>query len=76
MDTTDQDIPKELKMEISWTKTTNKGFPYVNEDNDDAILKIRVNDFPDEPLYTLIKANRPICSFDNWPPQWKRTHQK
>ena len=32
-------------------------------------LKVRINDFPDEPMFTLVSANGQI-DFDDWPPQW------
>jgi hypothetical protein len=33
---------------------------------------IRLNDFPDEPMYTLLIDGQAIIHFDNWPSFWKR----
>lgn len=33
-------------------------------------LKVRLNDFPDEPLYSLICNGRVVIHFDNWPGFW------
>ena len=34
---------------------------------------IRVNDFPEEQLYTLFVNDDDLGSFDEWPRQWSRT---
>jgi len=31
---------------------------------------IRLNNFPDEPLFTLLIAGAEILHFDDWPKQW------
>jgi hypothetical protein len=33
---------------------------------------VRVNDFPAEPIYTLIMGERPIGEFDGWPEARRR----
>lgn len=33
---------------------------------------VRLNDFPDEPLYTLIIDDKEVVHFDNWPQDWKK----
>jgi hypothetical protein len=33
---------------------------------------IRLNDFPDEPLCTLIVDGYEIIHFNDWPPEWKK----
>jgi hypothetical protein len=33
---------------------------------------IRVNEFPDEPLYTLVENGAKIGDFDDWPATWQR----
>lgn len=39
---------------------------------DGSIWKVVLNDFPDEPLYTIYVGEKPIMSFNNWPDEiWK-----
>ncbi len=33
---------------------------------------IRINDFPQQPLYTLLINGVAQCDFDNWPACWQR----
>ena len=56
---------------IRWIKTADEYFPYEAEVNG-CRLRLRVNDFPDEPLYTLIVEERVSESFDDFPPTWIR----
>jgi hypothetical protein len=37
---------------------------------DGKIWTIRLNDFPDEPLYTLLIDGFEIIHFDDWPEWW------
>jgi hypothetical protein len=39
---------------------------------DGARWTIRMNDFPAEPLYTLLINGQPIIHFNNWPSFWKK----
>ena len=33
---------------------------------------VRINDFPEEPMYTLFICEEEIVSFDDWPNEWIR----
>jgi len=33
---------------------------------------IRLNDFPDEPAYTVLIDGDEVMHFDDWPPVWTR----
>ena len=46
-------------------------FPYVAV-GEHGRVKIRINDFPAEPLYSLIADDVVLCDFDQWPPNWQR----
>ncbi len=35
-------------------------------------LRLRMNDFPDEQLYTLFADGKSVAEFDDWPSRWLR----
>ena len=41
-------------------------------DVDGARWSIRLNDFPDEPLYSLLINGDEVMHFDDWPEIWIR----
>lgn len=60
-----------LNAEIAWKKGRNPVFPYVvNFEGVNCI--IRINDFPEEALYTLIIEDGETLDFDEWPAHWDR----
>jgi hypothetical protein len=65
------DIDKVMALELVWTMTNNPELPYFCEFNNHE-LEVRINDYPAEPFYTLLKDNKVLCSFDSWPPLWKK----
>ncbi|MGB1251884.1 MAG: hypothetical protein ACPG8W_14790 [Candidatus Promineifilaceae bacterium] len=56
---------------VVWHKTTSAEFPYMACVGD-AAWKIRLNDFPEEDLYTLMIDGQSIADFNDWPEAWKR----
>jgi len=56
---------------INWNKTTDPLYPYTAIYKD-RNLKLRLNDFPEEPMYTLFVDGETIESFDEWPSIWTR----
>jgi hypothetical protein len=60
-----------LRRNLRWKKTDNAEFVYTAVDPCEGVLVIRLNDFPAEPLYTLLCDRVPIESVDNWPPAWQ-----
>ncbi|MBI4140650.1 hypothetical protein HY485_02315 [Candidatus Woesearchaeota archaeon] len=64
-------VRKYFKINIVWSHTNNPELQYqANVDKDKLVL--RINDFPDEPLYTLVVNDLPLTSFSDWPENWKR----
>lgn len=61
-----------LRRPLDWRRAAGSAeFPY--EAMVDGLLwRIRVNDFPAEPLYTLLIADEEIGDLDDWPPSWRR----
>lgn len=56
---------------IRWENTGDPFFPYEAK-ADGKLLKIQLNDFPDEIMYTLVVDGEPRDEFDNWPETWSR----
>lgn len=56
---------------ITWRKTTDPEYPYETN-HASHTLTVRLNDFPQEHLYTLIVDSKPVTSFDDWPDTWTR----
>ncbi len=60
-----------LAEKIVWRKTSDPKHPYAAEVEGEKCI-IRLNDFPDEHLYTLIVNEVEVADFDNWSAQWGR----
>ena len=60
-----------LEEEVKWKECADPNYPYEAKINEDKLV-IRLNDFPDESLYTLIVNNKEVSRFDDWPKQWSR----
>ncbi len=56
---------------IRWEHSGDGEFPYHAE-VDGRTLTVRVNDFPAEPLYTLIVDGDELVDLDDWPTVWRR----
>lgn len=64
------DFPWLFDDEVVWEKLPGPGlFRYKSwvKAND---WRIRLNDFPDEPLFTLLVNGQEIIHFNDWPRQW------
>jgi hypothetical protein len=58
-----------VREEVGWVATKDPIFPFWSSVNGENWI-IRVNDFPDEHLYTLMINGQEDQSFDHWPEQW------
>ncbi len=63
--------PSFAGMAVTWQHTGDGEVPYRATVNG-AELLVRVNDFPDEPLYTLLVNGRVACDLEDWPAGWTR----
>ena len=59
------------ELAIEWRHTGDGEFPYRAE-VDGHTLVIRVNDFPAEPLYTLLVDDQEAEDLEDWPAAWRR----
>lgn len=64
-----------LEEQVTWTRKEDPNYPYEAWSDGDKLV-IRLNDFPDENLYTLIVNEKEVASFDDWPKQWKRSKKQ
>lgn len=58
-----------VKMPIKWSHTGD-AFVQFTATAGDRTLTVRVNDFPDEPLYTLLSDGRKLVDLEEWPALW------
>lgn len=56
---------------LVWMPTGDGEFPYRSS-VEGRTLTIRVNDFPAEPLYTLIAEGDEISDLEDWPAAWHK----
>ncbi len=61
-----------FEKQIKWEQNNdpdNIDFPYKKEINN-LVWKIKLNNFPEEPMYTLYIDNKAILTFDDMPTTW------
>jgi len=64
-------LSSHLKHAVTWTRTDRAEFPYGAEVNGQN-WQIRINNFPEEKLYSLLVQGQVVGSFDDWPSHWQR----
>lgn len=67
------DLPSLLGTPIAWTATDDLEMPW-RATFGGRTLMLRMNDFPDETLYSLLVDGAVVGSFDDWPSVWTRTN--
>lgn len=60
-----------LARELAWQRTDDLERPWATT-FDAATYRIRLNDFPDAFLYTLLHDDTPLGGFNDWPENWSR----
>jgi hypothetical protein len=70
---TDESIPLGdcLNAKLTWWRTKDQ-MAFWRADARPDTWTVRVNDFPEDHLYTLLINDREIGNFDEWPAQWLR----
>jgi hypothetical protein len=66
-----QEMQARLESEVTWTATGNVDVPWSAMVNGER-WEVRLNDFPDEVMYTLIVDGVIVDDFHDWPPPWRR----
>ena len=60
-----------LAREVAWSPTGDPGAPWA-ADVEGARWRVRLNDFPDEIMYTLLVNDAAAGNFHDWPERWRR----
>lgn len=60
-----------LAESIDWKRTADPRHPFAAKFEGEKCV-IRLNDFPDEHLYTLIVDGEEVVAFDDWSASWNR----
>ena len=60
-----------LARRVEWTRARDSHMPWSTE-MDGQRWQVRLNDFPDEPMYSLLVDGAEQGSFHDWPETWKR----
>ena len=63
-----------LEERVAWVQTDDAGEPWRSQVGLHT-WTVRVNDFPEEHMYTLLINGRVLGSFDDWPTQWSVSDQ-
>lgn len=67
----DRRAQSNLKDNLDWHRGRDPNFPYEARVNGDKLV-VRLNDFPDATLYTLLVNDEEAADFDDWPDHWTR----
>jgi hypothetical protein len=65
------ELGDKLARELSWRSTGDPSHPWAAE-VDGNEWRVRINDFPDELMYSLIIGAEPAGDFHDWPETWQR----
>ena len=60
-----------IRSDVTWQSTHDPEQPYQAVVSG-VTWQIRLNDFPAQPLYTLLIDGQPIGDLDDWPAAWTR----
>lgn len=66
-----------LTKSLTWERNEHTSvFPAYRTAYNNRELVIRVNNFPEEHLYTLMEKDKDLISFDDWPKCWHRDYRQ
>ncbi len=64
-------VARLLTRPLPWTSTGDGEHPYRAEEDGHTYV-LRVDDFPAEPLYTLLADGDELADLEDWPAAWRR----
>ena len=65
------ELSERLTRELSWRATEDVDHPWTSEVGGET-WRVRLNDFPDDLMYTLLIDDAIIGKFHDWPEAWQR----
>ena len=69
------ELGTKLVRELSWSMTDDPEHPWSTK-VDGKRWQIRLNDFPDDFMYSLLIDGKEVGDFHDWPETWKRDYVK
>jgi hypothetical protein len=67
------DVPEYRGKQLLWKELQGVPGGYIFQTNVESMLwKVRLNNFPDEPLYTLVVNGEDVIHFNEWPKEWEK----
>jgi hypothetical protein len=67
----DKEVQARLRQHVAWRPTADLFIPW-NSEVDGQRWEVRINDFPDEYMYSLLIDGTLIGDFHDWPEPWDR----
>jgi hypothetical protein len=68
-------LSQRLDTTVGWTSAGDLNFPWsaqIPAENGEEHWRVRINDFPDEYMYSLLVGEEVIGDFHDWPVAWTR----
>lgn len=66
------ELGEALARKLTWGSTDDPAHPWAT-DVDAHCWRVRINDFPDEVMYSMIIGSQNAGDFHDWPDTWRRT---
>jgi hypothetical protein len=66
------ELGDKLARALSWRSTDDPIYPWAAEVDGNS-WRVRINDFPDECMYSLIIGSETAGDFHDWPETWQRS---
>jgi hypothetical protein len=57
---------------LTWKRTDDLDHPWATSEVDGQLWRVRLNDFPDDVMYSLVIGDTTIDDFHDWPETWQR----
>jgi hypothetical protein len=65
-------LVEHLARRLTWKRTDDLDHPWATSEGDGRDWLVRLNDFPDDVMYSLVIDGTTVHDFHNWPATWQR----